>query len=35
MPIYAWLPPEGKKLEKRYGHLPWLHRNGSLSRFDY
>ncbi|MGA3242378.1 MAG: TIGR02996 domain-containing protein [Bryobacteraceae bacterium] len=33
--VYAWLPPEGEKLEERYGELPWLHRGGSFSRFDY
>lgn len=33
--VYAWLPPQGEQLEERYGYLPWLHRGGSFSRFDY
>jgi hypothetical protein len=24
----TWLPPEGVELEKKYGALPWLHRDG-------
>lgn len=32
--VAAWLPPEGEALEKRHGHLPWLHREGAeTSRF--
>jgi len=31
--VSAWLPPEGEQLEARFGYLPWLHRDGSFSRF--
>lgn len=31
--VASWLPPEGEELEKRFGHLPWLHRDGEERRY--
>ena len=32
--VSAWLPPEGERLEERFGYLAWLHRHeGNMDRF--
>ncbi|HEY3741917.1 MAG TPA: TIGR02996 domain-containing protein [Bryobacteraceae bacterium] len=32
--VSAWLPPEGERLEERFGYLAWLHRHESnMDRF--
>jgi uncharacterized protein (TIGR02996 family) len=32
--VASWMPPEGKDLEARFGHLQWLHREPFVGRFD-
>lgn len=31
--VSVWFPPDGVELERRFGPLPWLHREGETSRF--
>lgn len=32
--VSSWMPPEGKAIEARFGHQPWLHRDVIHGRFD-
>lgn len=32
--VSSWMPPEGKDLEARFGHQPWLHREVLYNRFE-
>ncbi|WP_437816039.1 TIGR02996 domain-containing protein [Sorangium sp. So ce1078] len=32
--VASWMPPEGKDIEARFGHQPWLHRDVIPGRFE-